>query len=65
MDFYCFHWAVFIFKTYSDIHALLGNGLEAAHNILLHLDELGKLLGQVRAEGATGIAAKGVACVDC
>ena len=50
--------------TYSDIHALLGDGLQASHNVLLHLHELGKLLGQVRAEGTTGIAAQGMACYD-
>ncbi len=48
-------------STYGDVHALLGDSLEAAHNILLHLDELGELLGQVGAKCTTGIAAKGVA----
>lgn len=48
------------FVTYGDIHALLSDSLEAAHDILLHLHELRELLGQVRAEGATGIATKGV-----
>lgn len=46
-----------------DIHALLGNGLETAHNVLLHLDELGELLGQVRAKGATSVAAESMACM--
>lgn len=49
------------FKTYGDIHALLGDGLQASHNVLLHLHELGELLGQVRAKGTTGIAAQGMA----
>lgn len=47
--------------TYSDIHALLGDSLEAAHDVLLHLDELGELLGQIRAKGTTGVAAESMA----
>jgi hypothetical protein len=49
-----------LIATYGDIHALLSDSLEAAHDILLHLHKLRELLGQVRAEGATGIATKGV-----
>lgn len=47
--------------TYSDIHALLGDSLETAHDVLLHLDELGQLLGQVGTESAAGVAAEGMA----
>lgn len=48
--------------SYSDLHALLGYLLQASHDVLLHLDELGQLLGQVGPEGAAGIAAEGMAC---
>ena len=44
--------------TYSDLHALLGDLLLAAHHVLLHLHELGQLLGQVGPEGTAGIAAQ-------
>lgn len=47
--------------TYGDIHALLGNSLETAHDVLLHLDELRKLLGQIGTESATGVATEGMA----
>lgn len=50
------------YKTYSDFHALLGDKLHTSHNVLLHLDKLGQLLGQVWPEGATGIATKSMAC---
>ena len=50
--------------TYSDIHALLGDSFQASHNVLFHLHKLGKLLGQVRAEGTTSIAAQGMTCFD-
>lgn len=48
-------------RTYSNVHALLGDSLETAHDVLLHLDELRKFFGQVGAEGATGVAAEGMA----
>ena len=48
-------------STYGDIHALLGDSLETAHDVLLHLDELRKLLGQVGAESATGVATESMA----
>ena len=36
----------------SDLHALTANKLHRAHNVLLHLDQLRQLLGEVRAECA-------------
>jgi len=47
--------------TYGNLHALLSDHLHAAHHILLHLNELGELLGQVGTEGATGVAAESMA----
>lgn len=44
--------------TYGDIHTLLSDGLQASHDVLLHLNELRELLGQIGAEGTTCIAAK-------
>jgi hypothetical protein len=46
--------------TYSDFHALPGDELHAAHNILLHLDELRQLLGEIGAEGTGGILTEGM-----
>lgn len=48
--------------TYSHFHALFGDLLQAAHHILLHLNELGELLGQIGPERTGGIAAKCMAC---
>lgn len=48
-------------STYSNIHALLSDGLQASHHVLLHLDQLGKFLGQVGAKSTTGIAAQSMA----
>jgi hypothetical protein len=31
-------------STYSYFHSLTGNGLQAAHHVLLHLNKLGELL---------------------
>jgi len=33
--------------AYSGLHALTANKFHAAHDVLLHLDELGELLGQI------------------
>lgn len=44
--------------TYSYFHAFLGDCFQRAHNVLLHLNELCELLGQVGAECARGIAAE-------
>lgn len=40
--------------TYRYFHALLGAQLEAAHEVLLHLDELRKLLREIGPKGARG-----------
>lgn len=40
-----------VFSTYSNLHALATNELHGAHDVLLHLHELGELLGEVGAEG--------------
>lgn len=42
-------------STYSDFHALPGDELHAAHGVLLHLDELRQLLGELGSEGTGGI----------
>lgn len=47
--------------TYSNLHTLTGDGLETPHHILLHLDKLGELLGQVGPEGTTGLSANDMA----
>ena len=47
-------------KTYSNFHSLSSDKLHAAHDILLHLHELGELLGQVWAKGASGRFAEGM-----
>lgn len=44
--------------TYCDIHALLSDQLETTHHVLLHLDELGQLLGKIRAKGTGGVLAE-------
>jgi hypothetical protein len=49
-------------KTYSNLHALPGNELHAAHDVLLHLDELRQLLGEVGPECARRLVAERVAC---
>jgi hypothetical protein len=41
-----------LFSTYSNLHALATDKLHGAHDVLLHLYELGELLCEVRAEGA-------------
>ena len=43
------------YVTYSDLHALPGDELHAAHDVLLHLDELRQLSREVGAEGTGGI----------
>jgi hypothetical protein len=47
--------------TYSDFHALATDKLHAAHNVLLHLHELGKLLRKLRAELASSLATESMA----
>lgn len=43
-------------KTYSNFHALASNKFHAAHDILLHLYELRKLLCEVWTKLACGIS---------
>jgi hypothetical protein len=50
--------------TYSNFHSFTGNGLQASHHVLFHLDQRGELLGQVGAKGTACIATKGMAYVD-
>ena len=50
--------------TYSNFHALLGNSLHAAHDVLLHLHQLREFLGQIRPEGTARIATEGMACAE-
>ncbi len=45
-------------EAYSDLHALLGDHFETSHNVLLHLDKLGELLGEVRPEGPGGVSSQ-------
>lgn len=44
--------------TYCYLHAFLRDGFQGAHYVLLHLNELCQLLGQVGAECARGVAAE-------
>jgi len=46
-----FQEVVSVCKAYSNFHALTANELHGAHDVLLHLHELGKLLREIRAEG--------------
>ncbi len=47
--------------TYSDLHALTANKFHAAHNVLLHLHELGELLCEIWAELAGSLLAESMA----
>jgi hypothetical protein len=49
-------------EAYSDFHTLTADKFHAAHDVLLHLDELGELLCEVGAEGAGGSLAESMAC---
>ena len=49
------------YEAYSNLHALPGDKLHAAHHVLLHLHQLRKLLRKIRSERASGLVAKGVA----
>lgn len=51
------------FGTYGNFHALLSDGLQTSHDVLFHLDELRKFLGQVGPESTAGVAAKGMAYI--
>jgi hypothetical protein len=52
-----------VYKAYSNLHTLTADELHGAHDVLLHLHELGELLRKVGAEG-TGVngLAEVVAC---
>ena len=50
--------------SYGDFHALPGDKLHAAHNVLLHLDELRQFLGEVGAEGAGGVLPEGMSWLE-
>jgi hypothetical protein len=50
------------YSTYSDVHALPGDELHAAHDVLLHLDQLRQLAREVGAEGTSGIFTE---CMSC
>ena len=49
-------------EAYSNFHALTANQFHAAHDVLLHLDELGELLCEIWAEGAGGSLAESMTC---
>jgi hypothetical protein len=53
-----FQWLGDLFKAYSNLHALTANELHGAHDVLLHLHELGELLRKIGAEstGVDGLA---------
>ena len=48
-------------RTHSGFHALTTNELHTAHHVLLHLDELRQLLGEIWTERTSRASAKGVA----
>jgi hypothetical protein len=48
-------------RAYSNLHALPGNKLHAAHDVLLHLHQLGELLRQIRSKSAGGLVTEGMA----
>jgi hypothetical protein len=60
-----FQWLGDLFKAYSNLHALTANELHGAHDVLLHLHELGELLRKIGAEstGVDGLA-EVMACDD-
>ena len=46
---------------YSDFHSLSTDKFHAAHDVLLHLDQLRELLGQIWPKGTSSLLAKGMA----
>ena len=54
-----------IIYTYSDFHALAGDQLHTAHDVLLHLDQLRQLTGEIRPESTSGIFTEGMAYREC
>lgn len=49
-------------ETYRDLHALTSYKFHAAHDVFLHLDELGEFLGEVGTEGTGRSFSEGMAC---
>lgn len=48
-------------STNRNLHTLLSYCFQATHNVLLHLDKLGELLGEIRPEGTGGVPSQGMA----
>ena len=46
--------------TYGNLHPLLCHQFQAPHDVLLHLDQLRQLLGEVGPKGAGGIPSEGM-----
>ena len=44
--------------TYSDFHSLTSNEFHAAHDVLLHLDQLRQLLRQIWPEGSGSLSSE-------
>lgn len=51
-----------VHETYSNLHALTSDKFHAAHDVLLHLDELGEFLGEVGTESTGRSFSEGMAC---
>lgn len=51
--------------TYSNFHPFLGDLLQTAHDVLLHLNELRQLLREVGPESAGRVLAKGMPLEPC
>jgi hypothetical protein len=49
-------------EAYSNFHTLTANEFHAAHDVLLHLHELGELLCKIWAEGAGSSLAESMTC---
>jgi hypothetical protein len=47
-------------EAYCDLHALAADQLHAAHHVLLHLDQLRQLAGELGAPLAGGLLAEGM-----
>lgn len=51
-----------MWPAYSYFHSFTSHQFHATHDVLFHLDELRKLLGKVRAEGAGSLSPEDMAC---
>lgn len=49
-------------STYGSLHPLSCDQLHTAHDVLLHLDQLRELPGQVGTESTGGVLTEGMAC---